>query len=351
MGPWAHESFIVAGAERGGIAGMLIQLGDVTVAVRADSPAVRAMLAEFYPVAADGAAEPAWTVTAVVASVPAGVGRNPYGVGFQADATARAVTLWSPDERHLAITARKCVREVFLDRCEQAGHTMLHASAIYRDDEVVLFAADKRGGKTTLALRAVREHGWGWLSNDHLIVYRDGADLVATSLPTPIPVKVGTVVELAHLLPPPWDGNGVDVAAWRAAPAAHRHAAEAAVYFTFGRFGQPNPVLAPLTGRRVTVVFPHYVGPGEPAERPRQLPAGAVAGELARHVRVDWAGDDRLRQRHLAYAFRDAAAFASDGADLAAQVAAAADTALRWGHQGDPAPLLAALACTGGAAG
>jgi hypothetical protein len=68
-------------------------------------------------------------------------------------------------------------------------------------------------------------------------------------------------------------------------------------------------------------------------------------------VRVDWAGDDRLRQRRLPFAFRDAAVFASDGAVLAAQVASAADAALRWGHQGDPAPLLAALGRAGGAAG
>jgi hypothetical protein len=326
---------------------VLIELGGLTVAVESDSATVHEVLAEFYP-PADRLARPLWTVTAVAEAPPPGVTCNRYGVGYRANVTARTVQAWSTREGDLAITTRKCVREVFLDRCERAGYTMLHASAIYRDDQVVLFAADKRGGKTTLALRSVLDHGWRWLSNDHLIVYLDGAQLMATSLPTPIPVKVGTFVDLAGRLPPPWDDNGVDLAAWRDAPATERYAADTAVYYTFARLGQPNPVVVPLAGRRLTVVFPYYVAAGQPEGVVEQMPAADGASELAAHVRTDWVTDDRLHQRHLPFVHRDVAAFARDGARLAAVVAGAAHAMLRWGHCGDPAPLLAEL-CSAGA--
>jgi hypothetical protein len=300
---------------------------------------VRELLGEFYPVEPDRR-ESMWTVVALVQAPPRGVAVNRFGVGFQPDMAGCSLTLSSAREDDLAITTRKCVREIFLDACERAGYAMLHASAVYREDQAVVFAADKRGGKTTLALRAVLDHGWRWLSNDHLIVWRGEAGLVATSLPTPIPLKVGTYVDLIDRLPPPWDTNGVDAAAWRAATPAARYASDVAVYYTFGRLGQPNPVQVELAGRRLTVVFPSYAGPGQREGVVETVPAGVAAAELAGHVRTDWIGDQRLHQRHLPFPHRDVAAFGRDGAALATQVAAAAAEVVRFTHRGDPSPLL-----------
>lgn len=321
---------------------VLARLGEVTVAVRSSVELVRETVAEFYPAAVSGM--PDWTVTAIGVSPPPGVPRTTFGVGVQVDALSREVKLWSATQFDLAVTTRKCVREVFLAACERAGYAMVHASAIYTDDRVVVFAADKRGGKTTLALRAVLEHGWRWLSNDHLILLPDGhGGLVATSLPTPIPVKAGTLVDLWDRLPTPWDANGFDIDSWREVSTARRRAADDAAYFTFAGFGQPNPVLVPLDQRRVSVVFPRYTGTGEGVAAPVRLDSTAAGVELGRHVRTDWLTDDRLHQRLLPFAHREIGVFAADGARLAERLAELAGGGWRCGHEGDPGPLLDAL--------
>jgi len=255
------------------------------------------------------------------------------------------VRLWSSSAFDLAVTTRKVVREVFLAACEPASYTMVHASAVYTDEQVVVFAADKRGGKTTLALRVVLEHGWRWLSNDHLILLPDGGGgLVATSLPTPIPIKAGTLVDLWDRLPLPWDANGFDIEVWRRVPPERRHAADDAAYFTFARLGQPNPVLVPLVSRRVRVVFPRYAGPDETVAGPALVDVPAAAAELGGHVRTDWLADDRLHQRHLPFAYRAAAAFAADGARLTRRLAELAGGGWRYANRGDPGQLLDTLA-------
>ncbi|MEU7691108.1 hypothetical protein [Microbispora hainanensis] len=57
-------------------------------------------------------------------------------------------------------------------------------------------------GKTTLA------HGFDYVADDHLILYRDdqedGGGLVATGLPTTIRVGIGTYLSMEDVLPPPW---------------------------------------------------------------------------------------------------------------------------------------------------
>lgn len=326
---------------------VLARLGDVTVAVCSPVALVRETVAEFYPSTA-AADVPQWTVTALGEPAPAGMRRTAFGVGVQVDAAMREVMLWSPSAFNLAVTARKVVREVFLAACEQAGYTMVHASAVCTDEQVVVFAADKRGGKTTLALRAVLEHGWRWLSNDHLILLPDkNGGLTATSLPTPIPVKAGTLVDLWDRLPAPWDANGFDIQAWRQVPVARRHAADDAAYFTFARFGQPNPVLVPLDSRRVSVVFPRYAGLDETVAPPPAVDVAAAAVELGGHVRTDWLADDRLHQRHLPFEHRDAGVFAADGARLTRRLAELGGGGWRYVHRGDPGPLLDVLTGAG----
>jgi hypothetical protein len=321
---------------------LLAQLGEVTVAVRSTVPSVRETVVEFYPPARSGA--PEWTVIALDEPAPIGVARTAFGVGVQVDAVGHTVVLWSSSAFDLAVTARKVVREVFLAACERAGYAMVHASAVYTDEQVVVFAADKRGGKTTLALRAVLDCGWRWLSNDHLILLPDGHGAVtATSLPTPIPVKAGTLVDLWDRLPEPWDRNGFDIEAWRQVPAARRHAVDDAAYFTFARFGQLNPVLVPLGSRRLSVVFPRYAGRGEAMPGLTWVDAASTAAELVRHIRADWLTDDRLRQRHLPFAHRGVEVFAADATRVVQRVAELAGGGWQYPHRGDPGPFLDTL--------
>ncbi|GAA0476492.1 hypothetical protein Aca07nite_87050 [Actinoplanes capillaceus] len=327
---------------------MRARLGDTVVAVESDVPFVLDTIAEFYPTTSQR--KPTWTVTAERGTPPPEVQRNGFGVGVKADIRKRWCTLWAQSERDLAVTARKVVREIFLADCEPAGYTMVHASAIYTDEQVVVFAADKRGGKTTLALRAVLDDGWRWLSNDHLIVVPDAQGaMTMTSLPTPIPIKVGTLVDLWERLPAAWDGNDVDIQRWRAVMPEQRYCSDDAAYFTFARFGQPNPVLVPLAGRHLTVVFPHYAAADSGLVTPSRIGIAETAAELAVHLRTDWIGDERLHQRVLPFAHRDVAAFRSDGLALTGRLAEVAGGGWRWAHRGHPGPLLDRIRNSGGA--
>jgi hypothetical protein len=320
-------------------------VGDQVVRVYADTCRVAEVLGEFYPpVTAPAGMAGVWTVTASSQPGPSGASRNAFGVTYSVNRAERTVRLWSVAEEDVAVTARKVIREILLEQCEAHRYTMVHASAVWRDDAVVVFAADKRGGKTTLALRAVLEHGWRLLSNDHLILYRDDAvnSLVATSLPTPIPVKVGTFLDLEGHLPEPWDRAGVDMEAFRAMPREDRYRYDTGVYFTYRRLGQDNPVLVPLRDRRVVFVFPSYGTAKAPVGLPEAVSLPEASVELGRHVRWDWVGDRQLNQRHLPRVERDQAAFLADGARLTAGLARVAE-AVRWRHAGDPAALLDAL--------
>ncbi len=339
----------------------------VAVRVTTDADRVVEHLAEFYPPAGPpGDGEPAgppgdgevarWAFEAVVGPPPSSVPRTAFGVGFETDAAAGVVRLWSTDASHLAITTRKGVREVLLERCAARGFTMLHASAVHRDDAVVMFAADKRGGKTTLALRAVLEHGWDYLSNDHLIVHRDGdgdsdrgsdgddgSGLVATSLPTPIPVKVGTYLDLEHRLPPPWDSGEVDLARFRAMAAVDRYRYDTAVYFTYARLGQPNPVTVPLQDRRLVIVLPSYaVGRAPQVVAP--VDAQDAVCEVERQIREDWVSPASAFL--LPSVGRDRPGYRADSRLLVGELVRRA-AVVRWSHRGDVAPLLDALGLTG----
>ena len=112
---------------------MIVGLGGVAVAVESGCALVRELLAEFYPVEPDPS-EPMWTIVAHAQAPPRGVAVNRFGVGYQPDVAGRSLILWGTRETGLAITTRKCVREIFLDACERAGYGMLHASAVYRED-------------------------------------------------------------------------------------------------------------------------------------------------------------------------------------------------------------------------
>ncbi|MQA88135.1 MAG: hypothetical protein GEV03_26830 [Streptosporangiales bacterium] len=319
-------------------------LVDVTVHVETEQPMVLSYLDEFYTRGASTA--PGWTVRARIAPGAADMRRNRFGVGVRANPKGRVVEIAAPTLKDLAIVTRKCLREVMVARCESAGFTMLHASAIARPGRVVVFAADKRAGKTTLALRAALEHGWRYLSNDHLIVFPDHDDLVLTSLPTLLPVKVGTLLDVEHLLPAkPIDDRGLDLDWWRFRSRENRYATDAGVYYTYGRLGQDNPIAVRLNSGaarpELVVVFPSYASSAGIVGPPESVADGWR--ELVRHIRVDWVFDPGLNQRYLPRQQRDPERFAHDGQELCRQLARRARF-LCWQHRGDPAPLLRALA-------
>jgi hypothetical protein len=224
-------------------------------------------LRDFYPVEPAGGpcGTADWTIEARVAAPEPGMAvLAPWQVGYRADAAARRARICAEDPRNLGITVRKAVREALLEYCEARGYAMLHASAVARDGRVVIAVGDKGSGKTTLALSAALTLGYRYLSNDHLILYRDGGRLTATSLPTPIPVKAGTYLDYEALLPEPWENEGTDIEAVRALSRPQRYAEESRLLYTYRSLGHSNPVHVPLDGQRVTVVLAGYAPGGQP---------------------------------------------------------------------------------------
>jgi hypothetical protein len=319
--------------------GVNYALAGVTVRVVTGQPEVIDYLEEFYPRAPG---QPSWTLEAEISPGTAAMRRTSFGVGIRADVGRMMVEIAAVAVRDLQIVSRRCLRELMVASCEEAGFTMLHASAITDGQRVVIFAADKRGGKTTLAVRAVLEHGWNYLSNDHLIVYPDQADLILTSLPTLIPVKVGTLLDIWHMLPaPPFDSNGIDLAVWSSKPREERYAADVGVYYTYRRLGQDNPVTVRLDEGAdrsgLVVVFPSYASFSAGAHHPEAM--SDWWQELVGHVRLDWMFGQGSAERYLPWPHRDQGRFAADGRELCWRLGQHARF-MRWRHRGEVAPLL-----------
>lgn len=320
-------------------------IGPVAVRLRTGAPGVLDYLSNFYTRndAALDATE--WTVDARIGE-GRGMRRNNWGVGYHADPERRLIRLRAREVRDLAITARKCIRDVMVAYCETQRYTMLHASAVADDQCLLIMAGDKGAGKTTLALRAVMEHGFRYVSNDHLIVYRNGragGALAVTSLPTLIPVKVGTYLDLEHVLPEPWDTEQLDIGVFRAMPAAERYQYDRRVLYTYRRLGQKNPLEFLLDHEpriSVSVIFVGYAPPGGPVGRlePEPWPSQALLDQ----VRFDWPFDPLLNTQYVPRLGRDRAGYAADARKNVSALAACALT-MRWSHRGDVKPLLAAF--------
>src|SRR2546430_2135735 len=148
------------------------QVNDLTVSVTTNSSAVLRHLDTFYSLKNCSSSEPSWRIKSLVDTPPFGISLNPFGVGYHSQPESQTLTLWAEREENLAITTRKCVREVLVNHWEEHRYTMLHASAIYRGNNLIVFVSDKRAGKTTLALRSVLEHAWRYVANDHGSLYR-----------------------------------------------------------------------------------------------------------------------------------------------------------------------------------
>jgi hypothetical protein len=322
-------------------------LGPVRVAVATDHDGMIDYLREFYPLEGDAGqngpgqdGDVGWTIQARLSEPEPGMALTPWRVGYRADRDARRAVICSTNPRDLAITVRKAVREVLLDYCEGRGYTMLHASAVADEARVVIVVGDKGSGKTTLALGAVLD-GYRYLSNDHLILYRGPDGLVVTSLPTPIPIKIGTYLDYADRLGQPWENEGVDIEEFRRMPRRRRYGHDVRLLYTYRGLGQANPLHTVLTGREVVVVLAGYVD----AEQPVSVPA-AVSDPVAAlwpHVRFDWVFDPALNTHHLPRAERDRDAYFRDAADRLTELAAASRV-VAWHHHGTLAPLLHALA-------
>lgn len=318
-------------------------LGPVRVAVATDHDGLVDYLRDFYPLNGntDHDGTVGWTIQARLAEPEPGMALTPWRVGYRADRDIRRAVICSKNARDLAITVRKAIREVLLDYCEAHRYTMLHASAVADDQRVVIVVGDKGSGKTTLALGVALNGGYRYLSNDHLILYRTQDGLVVTSLPTPVPVKIGTYFDYADQLGEPWENEGVDLEEFRRMPRRRRYGHDVRLLYTFRSLGQANPLHTWLDDRPVVVVLAAYAPDGEPVSVPVAV-ADPVAA-LWPHVRFDWVFDPALNTHHLPRTERDRDTYARDAADRLAELAAGS-LVVQWRHHGELTPLLDAFA-------
>ena len=318
--------------------GFDIDLGPVRVTVETDHVEVILYLREFYQVIDNNQRDPsaAWTVRALLARPDPDMALTPWHVGYRADPQHRVLTIHSENERNLSITTRKAIREVLLVYCETHRYTMLHASALADDQRMIIVVGDKGSGKTTLALNGALTMGYRYLSNDHLILYRRDRSLVVTSLPTPIPIKIGTYLDYEDQLGEPWENEGVDIEAFRRMPRRQRYGYDSRLLFTFARLGQRNPLHTLLEQREVTVVLAGY-GPDDRPGRP--TPVTNPQAALWPHVRFDWVFDPELNTHHLPRDEHSRDAYAQDSRDLLTDLAASARI-VQWRHRGRLHPLL-----------
>lgn len=321
----------------------ITDLGPVQVAVTTDHSALIDYLRDFYPIETrtdpDGTAS--WSIEARLAAPEPGMTLTPWRVGYRADPGTRRAMICSTNPRDLAITTRKAIREVLLDYCEARGYAMLHASAVADDERVIVVVGDKGSGKTTLALNATLTSGYRYLSNDHLILYRGEKGLVVTSLPTPIPVKVGTYFDYAGLLGEPWENEGVALEAFGQMAPRLRYGYDRRLLYTYRGLGQTNPSHTPLDGRQILVVLASYAPAGGAASTTVAVPDPVAA--LWPHVRFDWVFDPELNTHHLPRDERNRDAYARDAAARLAELTAGSSV-VAWQHQGQLAPLLSELA-------
>jgi hypothetical protein len=93
------------------------------------------------------------------------------------------------EAEQVALASARIARDTLRGLLLADGWTLLHASAVVRDDQAVLTLGDKGAGKTTTAL-ALATHGWSLLANDRVFV-RPTPDGHVDVLPWPSAAAIG----------------------------------------------------------------------------------------------------------------------------------------------------------------
>ena len=164
------------------------------------------------------------------------------------------------------ILATHCVIPALFEILSAHGVEPVHASAVERSGRALLFVGRSGSGKSTMA-RALLSRGFGFVSDDRVLLWRRGDELLAhTSFELPNPFQSWTrlkpeVDAAPGPLPPPPLGRAlpldeiwfVEVAAGAATAASPLSAAETAARLAVSGSGVLEP-LGPLpAARRLTL--------------------------------------------------------------------------------------------------
>ncbi|MFT2020545.1 hypothetical protein ACMA1D_32685 [Streptomyces sp. 796.1] len=120
------------------------------------------------------------------------------GTRFVFDRAARVIDVTLGAGGHMDLV--ELVRDLVLKHQENTGAAVLHATAAYRDGEVVLITGAKGAGKSTVLLELVEHLGYQVLSGDKTVLHElsDGL-VVAAGWPDYPHLGYGTVVKYSGL--------------------------------------------------------------------------------------------------------------------------------------------------------
>jgi hypothetical protein len=95
----------------------------------------------------------------------------------------------------------RIVREWAVDRVLHTGGTVVHACALAASPGVVIVAGTEGAGKTSTLLTLLAQDCAGYVANDRIAVWREGAGAVGRGLPTLVGIRDGTFDLLSRIGP------------------------------------------------------------------------------------------------------------------------------------------------------
>lgn len=314
-----------------------------SVAVHASQPEIHSYLREFFSpgVSAQTGLPPTRSIVCQndLKEVPAiSTKTNDFNVTYGVDA-AGTLYLATSNTTDLSISARKAIRELHLAECEKRQFTVLHGSAVYNNESVVLFIGDNGAGKTTLAMDAWLTQGYKLLANDHVVVLRDNDSCQLSGLTTFVTLKLAHLLHVykplsAAITLPFQDENE----ARSQASNNPRHP----FYFRPQQFGIADIPVLPVGehGRRLIVVFPSFDLNGSPVVS--HVAPQKISDLLRAQIRTEWVYDEVANPQFFRFPRRSQADFQQDGDSTCGMVASSA-VGIQFVHQGTLDPVLSQL--------
>jgi hypothetical protein len=262
-------------------------------------------------------------------------------VYYYIDLNNQTIYLRGKSLLNVKITLRKLVRELFMNFCEFRNFTMLHSSAIYNKKLLLIFAGEKGAGKTTLALDGILRHDFRLLSNDHLIILLDKNNLIFTSLPTFVSVKIGSFLHFKSLLPYPIHAEEFEIEKWEAMPKNKLMKQEYRLYYTLKQLGQPNLPFFQINLGKIThniwVIFPRFTSANLRIEAITK--EQEVDSLLGQHERSEWVYNNNYNPQIISYNRRTPEQFILNSQQITRRLASIAK-AIYLEHEGNIEPLL-----------
>lgn len=108
-------------------------------------------------------------------------------------ASARHQVLARPNDLAPRFAWMRLVRELVIARVLGRGDAVLHGAALRTDAGGLVLAGEKRAGKTTLLLNALRAGGASFLTNDRAVLRLVGDDVVVGGMPTVVSLRAPTL--------------------------------------------------------------------------------------------------------------------------------------------------------------